>query len=98
MQTGLGRTGEIFGLDHWNVTPDMMTLGKSLGGGVVPVSAVLANSKVWSCMEDDPAFHTNNTGGYPLGCVAALTYINVMLEENLPEQAKQKGNYIKKKI
>ncbi len=94
VQTGLGRTGTLFGVDHWDVVPDIICLGKALGGGVIPCSAFFANAKVWECMVPNPFMHSTTTGGNPVACAAALAYLEVMLEEDLPGQAKAKGEYI----
>ena len=94
VQTGMGRTGEIFGVDHWNVTPDILCLGKALGGGVVPMSAFLSTPKIWECLEPNPFMHTTTTGGNPMACAAALAAITVLLEEDLAGQAKTKGDYV----
>ena len=91
VQTGMGRTGEIFGVDHWHVAPDIICLGKALGGGVVPMSAFFSTPKIWECMEPNPFMHTTTTGGNPLACAAALAAITVLLEEDLAGQAKAKG-------
>ncbi len=98
VQTGFGRTGKIFGVDHWDVAPDIMCLGKALGGGVMPMSAFISTPKIWKCMEPNPFIHTSTTGGNPLACAAALAHINVMLEEDLPGQAAEKGAYILSKL
>jgi putrescine aminotransferase len=98
VQTGMGRTGEIFGVDHWNVTPDVLCLGKALGGGVVPMSAFLSTPKIWECLEPNPFMHTTTTGGNPLACSAALAAITVLLEEDLAAQAKAKGEYVLKQL
>lgn len=98
VQTGLGRTGTYFGVDNWNVVPDIMCLGKALGGGVVPMSAFVASPKIWKVMEPNPFMHTSTTGGNPLACSAALAYIDVMVSEDLPGQAKRKGDYIMAKL
>jgi putrescine aminotransferase len=98
VQTGFGRTGEIFGVDHWQVTPDIMCLGKALGGGVVPMSGFFSNADVWKCMEPNPFMHTTTTGGNPLACAAALAHIQVMLEEDLPRQSAEKGKYVITKL
>ncbi|MCD4720708.1 MAG: putrescine aminotransferase [Desulfobacula sp.] len=98
VQTGFGRTGEIFGVDHWNVKPDIICLGKALGGGVVPMSAFMATPKIWECMEPNPFMHTTTTGGNPLACASALAAISVLLEEDLAGQAKKKGNYVLEKL
>jgi aldehyde:ferredoxin oxidoreductase len=98
VQTGMGRTGRIFGLDHWDVTPDILCLGKALGGGVVPMSAFLSTAEIWECMEPNPFIHTTTTGGNPLACAAALAAITVLLEEDLASQAKTKGAYVLKHL
>jgi len=98
VQTGMGRTGRIFGVDHWNVTPDILCLGKALGGGVVPMSAFLSTAKIWECMEPNPFIHTTTTGGNPLACSAALAAVTVLLEEDLAGQAKTKGEYVLKHL
>ncbi|MCG8568103.1 MAG: aminotransferase class III-fold pyridoxal phosphate-dependent enzyme, partial [Desulfobacterales bacterium] len=90
--------GELFGVDHWNVKPDIMCFGKALGGGVVPMSAFMATPEVWSCMEPNPFMHTTTTGGNPLACASALAQIDVLLEEDLAGQAAEKGEYIIEKI
>lgn len=94
VQTGLGRTGTLFGVDHWNVVPDIVCLGKALGGGVIPCSGFFANAKLWECMVPNPFMHSTTTGGNPVACAAALAYLTVLLEEDLAGQARDKGEYI----
>ena len=94
IQTGMGRTGKLWGVDHWNVGPDIMCLGKSLGGGVMPLSAFIANPTVWEVMIPNPIIHSTTFGGNPLACVAGLAAIQVTLEEDLPGQAAAKGEYL----
>ncbi|MEZ7197381.1 putrescine aminotransferase [Pseudodesulfovibrio karagichevae] len=98
VQTGFGRTGKIFGVDHWDVQPDIMCFGKALGGGVVPMSGFFSTPKIWEVMEPNPFMHTTTTGGNPIACASALAAITVMHEENLPAQAAQKGEYVKKRL
>jgi putrescine aminotransferase len=98
VQTGFGRTGKLFGVDHWDVSPDIMCFGKALGGGVVPMSAFMSTPKIWSCLEPNPFMHTTTTGGNPLACAAALAQINVLLSEDLAGQAATKGKYILEKL
>jgi len=99
VQTGLGRTGTLWGVDHWNVVPDILCLAKSLGGGVMPVGAFCGNAKVWQIMMDpNPFIHTTTTGGGPLACAAAIAAIHVVLEERLWEQAAEKGAYLKGQV
>jgi len=98
VQTGFGRTGEIFGVDHWGVTPDIMCFGKALGGGVVPMSGFFSTPKLWEVMEPNPFMHTTTTGGNPIACASALAAITVMHEEDLPNQAAIKGKYVQAKL
>lgn len=99
VQTGLGRTGTLWGVDHWGVAPDIMCLAKSLGGGVMPVGAFCGTARVWQIMmEPNPFIHTTTTGGGPLACAAAIAAINVVLEERLWEQSADKGAYLKEQV
>jgi putrescine aminotransferase len=91
VQTGLGRTGKLFGVDHWDVVPDIMCLGKAIGGGVMPLSAFISTPKIWSVLETNPFIHSSTFGGNPLACAAGIAAINVTLEEDLPGQAAKKG-------
>ncbi|HEX4441783.1 MAG TPA: putrescine aminotransferase [Thermoanaerobaculia bacterium] len=91
VQTGLGRTGKLFGVDHWDVVPDIMCLGKALGGGVMPLSAFISTPKIWGVLETNPFIHSSTFGGNPLACAAGIAAINVTLEEDLAGQAARKG-------
>ena len=93
VQTGMGRTGKLFGLDHWNVVPDILCLAKALGGGVMPIGAFISTGKVWEKMTPNPFLHTTTFGGNPLACAAAIATIHVIMEEQLVEQSAEKGNY-----
>ncbi len=76
VQTGLGRTGELWGLDHWGVAPDILAVAKSLGGGVMPVSAFCSTEEIWQVMmSPNPFIHTTTTGGGALACSAAIAAI-----------------------
>ena len=94
VQTGFGRTGKLFGVDHWDVAPDIMCFGKALGGGVVPMSGFFSTPEIWTCMEPNPFMHTTTTGGNPLACASALAAVTVLIEEDLAEQARIKGEYV----
>ncbi|HEY4490552.1 MAG TPA: aminotransferase class III-fold pyridoxal phosphate-dependent enzyme, partial [Acidobacteriota bacterium] len=94
VQTGLGRTGKMFGVEHWDTVPDIMCLGKALGGGVMPLSAFISTPKIWQVLETNPFIHTSTFGGNPLSCAAGIAAINVTLEEDLPAQANRKGKYL----
>jgi putrescine aminotransferase len=99
VQTGLGRTGKLWGVDHWNVVPDILAIAKSLGGGVMPVSAFCSTEEIWQCMMyPNPFIHTTTTGGGALACAAAIAAINVVLREDFPRQAAEKGAYFMKRL
>jgi putrescine aminotransferase len=99
VQTGLGRTGKLWGVDHWDVVPDIISMAKSLGGGVMPVGAFCSTAEIWQCMMfPNPFIHTTTTGGGALACSAAIAAIHVTLRERLWEQAAAKGNYLIPKL
>lgn len=95
IQCGIARTGEMFAKDYFGVKPDIMTLAKALGGGV-PMGAILSNEQVSSAI--DFGDHGTTFGGNPLVCAAALAGLEVIKEENLLQAAKDKGNWLKKKV
>jgi putrescine aminotransferase len=99
VQTGLGRTGKLWGVNHWNVEPDIIAVAKSLGGGVMPISAVTTTEEIFQpMMYPNPFMHTTTTGGGALACSAAIASINVTLRDKLWEQAAQKGEYLMPKL
>jgi putrescine aminotransferase len=94
IQTGMGRTGKLWGVDHWNVEPDIMCLGKSIGGGVMPLSAFISTPQIWEALIPNPVIHSTTFGGNPIACAAGIAAITVTLEEDLPGQAAMKGEYL----
>ena len=99
VQTGLGRTGKLWGVNHWDVTPDIIAVAKSLGGGVMPISAVTTTEEIFQpMMYPNPFMHTTTTGGGALACSAAIASINVTLRDRLWEQAAEKGDYFMEKL
>ena len=98
IQTGMGRTGKMWGVDHWNITPDIMCVGKSIGGGVMPLSAFISTAKIWEVMIPNPIIHSTTFGGNPLACAAGLAAIQVTLEEDLPGQAAAKGEFLLREL
>ena len=99
VQTGMGRTGKLWGVEHWNVVPDILSTGKSLGGGVMPISSFSSTEEIWQVMMNpNPFIHTTTTGGNALACSAAIAAIKVTLQERIWEQAAEKGHYIIPKI
>lgn len=90
IQTGFGRTGRMFAIQHFGVTPDILTCAKSLAGGV-PMGAVLIGQRVKNLT---PGVHGSTFGGNPLSCAAAVAALGVIEEEDLPRQAMVKGAYL----
>jgi putrescine aminotransferase len=93
VQTGLGRTGKMFAVDHFSVVPDIITTAKALGGGVMPVGAFTAKPDIWEKYITAPFLHTSTFGGNPLACVAAIAAIKAIQEENLVKRAADTGVY-----
>jgi len=89
VQTGLCRTGKMLACDYESVKPDLLILGKALSGGVLPVSAVLANNEVMLCIK--PGEHGSTFGGNPLACAVATAALHVLKDERLAENAFQMG-------
>jgi putrescine aminotransferase len=94
VQTGMGRTGRFFAVEHWGVQPDILCLGKALGGGVMPLSAFMSTPEIWRVLEPNPFIHSSTFGGNPLACAAGIAAVNVTLEEDLPGQAAATGDYL----
>ncbi|MFD0670644.1 ornithine--oxo-acid transaminase [Cohnella sp. GCM10027633] len=92
IQTGFGRTGELFACDREAVVPDVYVLGKALGGGVYPVSAVAADRDVLGVFE--PGSHGSTFGGNPLACAVAIAALDVVESERLVERSRELGDYM----
>ncbi|MEM2273235.1 MAG: aminotransferase class III-fold pyridoxal phosphate-dependent enzyme, partial [Candidatus Bathyarchaeia archaeon] len=92
VQTGFGRTGRIWASEHWRVVPDIMCIGKAMGGGL-PIGATLAREEIMSVLKVGE--HTSTFGGNPLACAAASAVIDVIIEERLVERAWDLGNKFK---
>ncbi len=96
VQTGIGRTGKLLACDHENVRPDILILGKALSGGVYPVSAVLCNDDIMLCIQ--PGEHGSTFGGNPLACAVAKTALEVVIDENLSDNANLMGNIFREEL
>jgi ornithine--oxo-acid transaminase len=96
IQTGFCRTGKLFAYQHEEVDPDIIIMGKALGGGVFPVSAVAANHDVLGVFK--PGTHGSTFGGNPLGCAVAMASIDVLLDEKLAERAAEMGGYFMEQL
>jgi ornithine--oxo-acid transaminase len=91
IQTGLGRTGKMFCCEYDGVKPDILVVGKALGGGVYPVSAILASKEVMGVFK--PGDHGSTFGGNPLACAVGAAALQVIVDEDLPAKAFEAGNY-----
>lgn len=96
IQTGLARTGKMLACDHANVRPDILILGKALSGGVLPVSAVLADDVVM--MNIKPGEHGSTYGGNPLACAVAMEALTVLKEENMAANAEWMGQLLRTEL
>jgi putrescine aminotransferase len=98
IQTGLGRTGRLFCVEHDGVVPDIMTLAKALGGGVMPIGAFIARPRLWDRFRRDPYLHSSTFGGNPLACRAALATLEVLAEERLAARAEPLGAQFEQRL
>jgi len=95
VQTGFGRTGKMFALEHYNVTPDILCIGKGMAGGL-PVGATVAKPEIFNSLSKGE--HGSTFGGNPLVAAAAVASINYIIRNNLPEKARVKGDYFIQKL
>ena len=96
IQVGLGRTGKMFACDWEDIEPDVLILGKALGGGVFPISCVAANKEILGVF--NPGSHGSTFGGNPLACAVSLASLDVIQDENLVEKSFDLGNYFKEQL
>jgi putrescine aminotransferase len=100
IQTGMGRTGTMWRCEVENITPDIMTYGKAFGGGIMPITGIIARPKMWvEKLIDNPWILGSPTfGGNPLACSAAIATIKFMLENDIPGECKKKGDFFMTKL
>jgi putrescine aminotransferase len=100
IQTGMGRTGTLWRCEVENVCPDIMTFGKAYGGGIMPITGIIARPNMWiDKLIDNPWILGSPTfGGNPLACSAAIATIKFMLEHDIPRVCKEKGEYMMGKL
>jgi len=91
VQAGLGRTGKLWGIDHWGVVPDIMVLGKGMSGGVYPLSAVCYRERLDAFFQKHPFIHLSSFGGAELGCVASLAMLDQITEPGFLEHVNRMG-------
>jgi len=96
IQSGLGRTGKLFAYMHENIQPDVLIVGKALGGGFYPISAVLASKEILGVFQ--PGDHGSTFGGNPLACAVARTALRVLVEEKLADRSAELGGYFLAKL
>lgn len=96
IQTGFCRTGKLFAYMYENIEPDLIIMGKALGGGVFPVSAVAANKDIMGVFK--PGTHGSTFGGNPLGCAVAMASIDVLIDENLAQKSMELGAYFMEQL
>lgn len=97
VQTCLGRTGRTWGVDHEGVAPDIMTLAKQIGGGVLPLGVCMGTPKVWEAVfSENPLMHTSTFGGSPITCAAGIATLEVIQEDGLIERSARMGEIFMK--
>ena len=96
IQAGLGRTGKMFACEWEDVDPDMYILGKALGGGVFPISCVVANKEILEVF--NPGSHGSTFGGNPMACAVSIASLNVLVDEKLAQRSEELGNYFKEAL
>lgn len=92
IQTGFGRTGKLFAYQHENARPDVLVVGKALGGGILPISGILCDQRIMQVFT--PGDHGSTFGGNPLACAVARQAVRVIVEEKLSERSAELGQYL----
>src|SRR6267143_3493492 len=95
VQTGLGRTGRMFGCNHWGVVPDIMSFGKAISGGVIPCAAFHTTDEIFNSFHPNPFYHTSTFGANPMATTAAAATIQTLQEENLVARSAEMGDYFR---
>lgn len=95
VQTGFGRTGEMFGCSYSGVAPDILSLGKAISGGVIPCAAFHTTEEVFNSFHANPLYHTSTFGGNPLATTAAAVTIQTLQDENLVQRSSEMGSYFR---
>jgi 4-aminobutyrate aminotransferase len=95
VQTGLGRSGKMFAMEHWGVDPDIVCVAKALSGGIAPIGATVARESI---MDWEPGAHASTFGGNLVACVAAIEGLRILKDENLVERAARLGERIMKRL
>lgn len=91
VQTGMGRTGALFGVNHWNVVPDILCLAKALSGGIIPCGSFTTTDEIFAAFHVNPMYHSSTFGNNPLAATAAAKAIEITVRDRLPERAARLG-------
>lgn len=97
VMTGVGRTGKMWGLDHWDTIPDIISTAKGLAGGYLPLGATIASDRIFDAF-DEPFAHGHTYGSHPVVCAAGLAVLEYMDKHNLVERSKINGEYMHKQL
>jgi putrescine aminotransferase len=95
IQTGFGRTGKMFASEHWGVVPDIMTVAKSMGGGLYPISATIFKEEIQDFFIPHPFIHLSTFGGSDIGCIVGMAVIDYIQKHNLADHAEKMGKRFK---
>ncbi len=98
IQTGFGRTGRFWGFEHFDVEPDIITLGKGMSGGIYPISATIYNKKYADFFREDPFLHVSTFGGSEIGCHAAMEVIRITSEKGFLENVVHMGDLFRDRL
>ena len=97
VQSGLGRAGSLFACNHEGIAPDLMTLAKALGGGIMPIGATLGTPAIFESMfSENPLAHTSTFGGNPLACAAAIKALEILQRDDYAEKSRVRGEQMKR--
>ncbi len=98
VQTGLGRTGVLFGVNHWNVVPDILCLAKALSGGVVPCGSFTTTDEIFASFHPNPMWHSSTFGNNPLAATAAMKAIEITVRDRLSERSARLGSALLERL
>ena len=98
VQTGLGRTGALFGVNHWGVVPDILCLAKALSGGVIPCGSFTTTDEIFAAFHANPMWHSSTFGNNPLAATAASMAIEITVRDRLPERAARLGEDLVRRL
>jgi acetylornithine/succinyldiaminopimelate/putrescine aminotransferase len=95
VQTGLGRTGKIWAIEHFGINPDILVTGKGLSGGIYPITATCITSQINQFLTENPFIHVSTFGGSEIGCFAALEVLNILTEQGFLDRVNQKAEKLR---